>query len=71
VHFKWRLVFRPTPDLHKGDGSRVSFELTIVPMLNEAGRMEGMAAISRDLAGRFEEMRTLRREIAAAYAEKA
>jgi hypothetical protein len=40
-------------------------------MLNEAGRREGMTAISRDLAGRFEEMRTLRREIATAYAEKA
>ncbi|MBV8914574.1 MAG: PAS domain S-box protein [Acetobacteraceae bacterium] len=52
------------PGLRK-DGSRVSLEFTIVPMRDEAGRMEGMAAILRDVTKRFEEMRALRRELAA------
>ena len=52
------------PGLRK-DGSRVSLEFTIVPIRDEAGRMEGMAAILRDVTKRFEEMRTLKRELAA------
>lgn len=52
------------PGLRK-DGSRVSLEFTIVPMLDEAGRMEGMAAILRDVTKRFEQMRALQRELAA------
>jgi len=52
------------PGLRK-DGSRVSLEFTIVPVRGDSGRMEGMAAIMRDVTKRFEEMRTLRRELAA------
>ncbi len=52
------------PGLRK-DGSRVSLEFTIVPLLDETGRMEGMTAILRDVSKRFEEMRALRRELAA------
>lgn len=55
------------PGLRK-DGSRVSLEFTIVPTLNEAGQMQGMMAILRDVTKRFEETRTLRRELAAARA---
>jgi len=46
------------------DGSRVSLEFTIVPLRDEAGRMEGMTAIMRDVTKRFEELRALRRELA-------
>ena len=53
------------PGLRK-DGTRLSLEFTIVPLRDDAGRMEGMAAILRDVTARFEEMRALRREIAAA-----
>jgi len=58
------------PGLRK-DGSRISLEFTIVPLLDESGRMEGMTAILRDVTKRFEEMRALRRELAAARAVKA
>jgi len=51
------------PGLRK-DGSRISLEFTIVPMRDEAGRMEGMTAIMRDVTKRFEELRALRRELA-------
>ena len=56
------------PGLRK-DGTRVSLEFTIVPLRDPAGRMEGMAAILRDVTRRFEELRALRRELAAARAE--
>jgi PAS domain S-box-containing protein len=55
------------PGLRK-DGTRISLEFTIVPLLDENGRMEGMTAILRDVSKRFEEMRTLRHELAAARA---
>ena len=55
------------PGLRK-DGARVSLEFTIVPLRDEEGRMEGMAAVLRDVTGRFEELRALRRELAAARA---
>ncbi|WP_236020283.1 PAS domain S-box protein [Sabulicella rubraurantiaca] len=48
----------------RGDGSRISVEFTIVPLHGPNGRMEGMAAILRDVTRRFEEMRSLRRELA-------
>ncbi|WP_431271196.1 PAS domain S-box protein [Dankookia sp. P2] len=51
------------PGLRK-DGSRVSLEFTIVPLRDSAGRMEGMAAILRDVTQRFEELRALRRQVA-------
>ena len=50
------------------DGSRVSLEFTIVPLRDKTGRMEGMAAVLRDVTRRFEETRALRRELAAARA---
>ncbi len=53
------------PGLRK-DGTRVSLEFTIVPLRDPAGRMEGMAAILRDVTRRFEELRALRRQVAAA-----
>ncbi|WP_188901634.1 PAS domain-containing protein [Caldovatus sediminis] len=52
------------PGLRK-DGSRVSLEFTIVPLRGPDGRIEGMAAILRDVTRRFEELRALRRELAA------
>ena len=55
------------PGLRK-DGSRVSLEFTIVPLRDALGRMEGMAAVLRDVTRRFEETRALRRELAAARA---
>jgi PAS domain S-box-containing protein len=53
------------PGLRK-DGRRISLEFTIIPLLDETGRMEGMMAILRDTTKRFEEVRALRRELAAA-----
>src|SRR3954454_13349468 len=58
------------PGLRK-DGSRVSLEFTIIPLRDDSGRLEGMAAILRDVSTRFEEIRTLKRELAAAHAEQA
>ncbi len=52
----------------RGDGARISLEFTIVPLQGEDGRMEGVAAVLRDVTKRFEEMRTLRREVMAARA---
>jgi PAS domain S-box-containing protein len=47
------------------DGARISVAFTIVPFMDEAGTMIGIAAIMRDDTARFEEMRALRKEIAA------
>ena len=46
------------------DGQRISIEFTILPFRDDAGRMEGIAAILRDVTVRFEEMRALRRQLA-------
>jgi PAS domain S-box-containing protein len=46
------------------DGQRISIEFTILPFRDEAGRMEGIAAILRDVTVRFEETRALRRQLA-------
>src|SRR4051812_43814536 len=48
------------------DGTRVSVEFTIVPLTDADGRMDGMAAILRDVTRRFEELRALRQKLAAA-----
>jgi PAS domain S-box-containing protein len=48
------------------DGSRISVEFTIVPFHDESGRMQGIAAIMRDVTARFEEMRALRKRAAEA-----
>lgn len=53
------------------DGTRISVEFTIVPFRNDSGRIDGIAAILRDVTARFEETRALRRELAAAHASKA
>ena len=45
------------------DGRRISIEFTILPFRDDAGRMEGIAAILRDSTARFEEMRALRRQL--------
>jgi PAS domain S-box-containing protein len=52
------------PGLRK-DGSRVSLEFTILPFRGPDGRIEGIAAILRDVTARFEEMQKLRKELAA------
>ena len=46
------------------DGTRISVEFTILPFLDEKGRMLGIAAILRDVTKRFDEMKTLRRQLA-------
>ena len=52
------------PALQK-DGGRLSVEFTIVPLHDEAGGMEAIAAIMRDATARFEQTRALQRELAA------
>lgn len=51
------------PALRK-DGARISIEFTILPFVDRAGRILGMAAILRDVTKRFEEMKALRKELA-------
>ena len=46
------------------DGRRISIEFTILPFRDDAGKMEGIAAILRDVTARFEETRALRRQLA-------
>lgn len=46
------------------DGSRISIEFTIAPMLDANGKMTGMASILRDVTKRFEEMRALKKMLA-------
>ena len=46
------------------DGSRISVEFTIAPMLDANGKMTGMASILRDVTKRFEELRTLKKMLA-------
>lgn len=47
------------------DGTRISVEFTIVPFIDGAGHMVGIAAIMRDTTNSFEELRALRKEMAA------
>lgn len=51
------------PGLHK-DGHRISLEFTVVPLKDEQGRMQGVAAIMRDVTSRFEEIKALRQKLA-------
>ena len=53
------------PGLRK-DGQRISLEFTIVPLKDEQGQMQGLAAMMRDVTSRFEEMRTLKKKLAEA-----
>jgi len=55
------------PGLRK-DGQRISLEFTVVPLKDEAGRMQGLAAVMRDVTSRFEEIRGLKKRLAEASA---
>jgi PAS domain S-box-containing protein len=46
------------------DGSRISLEFTVVPLSDADGRIEGVAAVMRDVTRRFEEMQALKRKLA-------
>jgi PAS domain S-box-containing protein len=48
------------------DGQRISLEFTIVPLKDEQGQMQGIAAVMRDVSSRFEEMRSLKQKRAEA-----
>jgi PAS domain S-box-containing protein len=48
------------------DGSIVSLEFTIVPLKDENGKMQGLAAILRDVTIRYEELKSLKARLAAA-----
>lgn len=45
------------------DGTQISIEFTILPLINEAAELIGLAAILRDVTPRFEEMRALKRRL--------
>ena len=45
------------------DGRRISVEFTIMPLLGADGRIEGMAAVMRDVTERFEALRDARRRL--------
>ena len=45
------------------DGSRISVDFTILPFRGDDGRIEGIAAILRDVTARFEELKALRRQV--------
>lgn len=46
------------------EGRRISVEFTIAMLHDAEGRVDGVAAILRDVTLRFEELRSLRRELA-------
>ncbi|KLK90004.1 PAS sensor protein [Microvirga vignae] len=50
------------------DGQRISLEFTIVPLKDEQGQMQGIAAVMRDVTSRFEEIKGLRQKLAEAVA---
>jgi PAS domain S-box-containing protein len=52
------------PGLRK-DGTQLSLEFTIIPVHDAGGRMNGVAAILRDVTARFEELKRLRKLAAA------
>jgi PAS domain S-box-containing protein len=51
------------PALRK-DATPVSIEFTILPFLDDAGRIVGIAAMLRDVTRRFNELKALRKELA-------
>lgn len=53
------------------DGTRLSLEFTIVALMGVDGRIDGVAALMRDVTARFEETRELRRKLAALAGEAA
>jgi PAS domain S-box-containing protein len=46
------------------DGTPISVEFTIVPVTDEAGTLQGVAAILRDVTARFNELKELRKRAA-------
>lgn len=48
----------------KKDGSRISVEFTLVPVQDENGRLEGIAAILRDVTERWNRDKALRQRLA-------
>jgi PAS domain S-box-containing protein len=52
------------PGMRK-DGTRLSLEFTVVALKDADGRIDGVAALMRDVTARFEETRELRRKLAA------
>jgi PAS domain S-box-containing protein len=46
------------------DGTPISVEFTIVPMTDEAGKLQGVAAVLRDVTARFNELKELRKRAA-------
>jgi PAS domain S-box-containing protein len=50
------------PALRK-DGTRISVEFTIVPLLDAQGGLRGLAAVMRDITARFEELKALRQQL--------
>jgi PAS domain S-box-containing protein len=52
------------PGMRK-DGTRLSLEFTVVALKGADGRIDGVAALMRDVTARFEETRELRRKLAA------
>lgn len=51
------------PGIRK-NGQRISLEFTVVPLKDEQGRMQGIAAVIRDVTPRFEEIRNLKQKLA-------
>jgi PAS domain S-box-containing protein len=45
------------------DGTRISVEFSIVPLKNHEGRVDGMAAIMRDVTKHHDEMRALKAQL--------
>jgi len=58
-----------SPGVRK-DGSRVSLEFSMVLLRDEAGEMEGCAAIMRDVTERWQRERELKQRLAACEAQR-
>jgi PAS domain S-box-containing protein len=48
----------------KKDGTAISIEFTIVPLTGEGGRLNGVAAIMRDVTEKFSEVSALKKKLA-------
>jgi PAS domain S-box-containing protein len=46
------------------DGTKISLEFTIVPLFDAERRLQGVAAVMRDVSERFDEMQALKRKLA-------
>jgi PAS domain S-box-containing protein len=45
------------------DGSTISVEFTVTPLMDETGKLIGVAAVMRDVTKQFQEMRALKRKL--------